>query len=230
MKNSKILLVATMLFAFASVAFAGSITVGNADTGNCYPFMCNDTGVTSGQSIDYQQVYTSTAFSGVTNITSLTFTNALFGGNLIAGNYEIFLGYTAAPVNGLSTNLPSNVISESLFADFTADGTTSGGFTVNGNFTYDPGLGNLLLEVIATDQANVPNGSGNGYNDADDTGSVTSRAYCLTGLGCVADSVGLVTTFGTGNAPPPIPEPGSLVLLGTGLLGAAGALRRKFNV
>ncbi len=33
--------------------------------------------------------------------------------------------------------------------------------------------------VIATNQANVPNGSGNGYFNADNTGTVMSRAYVI---------------------------------------------------
>ena len=77
-------------------------------------------------------------------------------------------------------------------------------------------------------QANIPNGSGNGYDEADNTGAVEARTYCLLNSNCtnaVVDSVGLVTTFSTGT----VPEPGTLVMLGSGVLGLAGVLRRKFR-
>ena len=36
---------------------SADVTIGAFNTGNCYPFMCNDSGVGAGQSIEYQQVY-----------------------------------------------------------------------------------------------------------------------------------------------------------------------------
>jgi hypothetical protein len=94
------------------------------------------------------------------------------------------------------------------------------------NFDYDPTIGDLLLEIVVSDQDNVPNGSGaNGYNEADDTGTSTSRAYCLTGGGCTADAEGLVTTFIGTEA---TPEPGTFGLFGGALLGV-GLLRKQFS-
>ena len=52
---------------------AGSLTVGTYTNGNCYPLMCNDSGTNMGITMDYQQVYASTAFSGTVNINSVTF-------------------------------------------------------------------------------------------------------------------------------------------------------------
>lgn len=54
-----------------------------------------------------------------------------------------------------------------------------------------------------------------------------SVPYELFGSDGSFDSLASFTITQVG-PPPPVPEPGSLLLIGTGMLGAAGALRRKF--
>jgi hypothetical protein len=212
------------------------VTVGTDNYANCYPFMCNDSGTSSGQSIDYEQVYASTAFSGPQTIDTISWYFAsVFGGNdvILGGSYEFEWGYAASnAVGNLSSTLASNYTSGPNVIG--TAGIPAGGFnygavlTLSGflPFTYDPSLGDLLLEIIVTGQDNVANGSGNGYNEADDTGAETSRAYCITNLGCAADpATGLVTTFGTSN----VPEPSAVVLLGTVALGVGLRLRKALR-
>lgn len=247
---------ATLLFCFLAVSgLLHAITIPGQSIGYQDLAASAFSGApTGGQSIDYQQVFTASAFSGTTTIYTMTwYYDTIDGGNPLAigGAYTFYLGYSANPVNGLSSNLASNIMSETLLGTATIPPggindnptLTLSGFT----FTYDPTVAPLLLEVVVDNQDPVPNGSGNGYNQADDSGSVTSRAYCLTVRGCFADSEGLVTTFGEvsggsttignsqwGNCYPfmcngnvSTPEPASLTLLGSGLVGLAGLLRRK---
>jgi hypothetical protein len=76
--------------------------------------------------------------------------------------------------------------------------STTPSFTITGaqEFQYDPANGNLLVDILVSDQTALRNGSGNGYNDADFSGSQTTRAYAIVGGGSAADVVGLVTRFG----------------------------------
>lgn len=214
---------------------ASTVTVGNYDSGNCYPLMCNDSGTSVGVSIDYQQAYDSAAFGGASTIDTISWYFAsAFGGNgaILGGNYSFWWGYSSVGL-GLSTNLASNYNGAANFlgtASVPAGGIIYGSvLTLSGftPFTYNPGQGDLLLEIVVDTQDNVPNNSGNGYNEADYTGTATTRAYCLTNVGCFAGVGALVTSFDTTSA---VPEPGTMVMFGSGIIGLAGLLRRKINL
>lgn len=180
------------------------VTVGVATNGNCYPFMCNDSGTSTGPSIHYQQVYAASAFSGVTQINSVTFFQvftAQFGGTttVLSGNYQVSLSTTTKTVDQLSPTLSSNIGADNtvIFNGNLGGVSTSPSFTINAAvpFLYDPSAGNLLLDIVVTSQQLLRNGSGNGYNDAGSNSS-TSRAYAFVGNSNGAvDTIGLVTEF-----------------------------------
>lgn len=237
MKATLKLLTLIALLSMTLMLHAASVTVGNYDSGNCYPFMCNDSGTNVGVSIDYQQAYASSAFSGPLTVNSISWYFASqFGGNdtVLGGNYSFYWGYSAVGL-GLGSSLAANYSGAPSFlgtASVPAGGANYGAvLTLSGfgPFTYNPGQGDLILEIVVDTQDIVPNGSGNGYNEADYTGATTVRDYCFGGAttGCTGAGLGaLVTTF-TGTT---TPEPGTLVLFGSGLLGLASIARRKFNL
>ena len=235
MKATLKLLTSFALLSMTLMLHASSVTVGNYDGGNCYPFMCNDSGTNVGVSIDYQQAYNSARFSGPITVSSISWYFASqFGGNdvVLGGAYSFYWGYSAVGL-GLTGSLAANY---QMPPSFLGTATVPTGGVVYGPvltlsgfspFTYNPGQGDLILEIIVSNQDNVPNGSGNGYNEADYTGVDTVRDYCFLGAntGCTGAALGaLVTTFNSTSTP----EPGTLVMFGSGLLCLAGIARRKF--
>ena len=234
MKATLKLLTLVAMLSMTLMLHAASVTVGNYDSGNCYPFMCNDSGTNVGVSIDYQQAYNSAAFSGPITVSSISWYFAsAFGGNdtILGGAYSFYWGYSAVGL-GLGGNLAANYQAPPTFlgtATVPVGGVNYGPvLTLSGfsAFTYNPGQGDLILEIIVSNQDNVPNFTGNGYNEADYTGADTVRDYCFLGAntGCTGATLGaLVTTFTSST-----PEPGTLVMFGSGLLGLAGVARRKF--
>lgn len=231
--RSQVLFAVIGLFFFAMAARAN--TIGIADSFNCYPSTCNDSGTSAGQSIEYQQVYDSSAFGGITAFNTLTFYNTYTAsqgfnaGPIIDGTYAIDFFYTAARPGNLDSTLVSNEgTSIGTFSTLQVDQplTFTDSISFAGNtLSYDPTIGNLLMDVIVTNQGDVPNdGFSNGYLDADSTGLTTSRAYDL-GTFSGADNFGLVTGFSS-----TVPEPSSLLLLGAGLLGLGPLLRRRIRL
>jgi hypothetical protein len=213
---------ATCLIALSGApASAGvSLVVGTANNGNCYPFKCNDTGITSGESIDYEQIYSQNAFTGPITISTLNFFNYT-GYNatapVIDGDYLITLSTTTSP---LGSGYPISLSNTETFFNGALGGET-GNLTITGTpYTYNPSDGNLVMEVVATNQAGIYNYTTNGYFNSDSTGSSTTRAYDLLGgeyAGAYNDNIGLVTGF---NA---VPEPATwaFMLIGVGGVGAA---------
>ena len=175
----------------------------------------------------YQEVYSSSLFGGPVLITSLAFSPS--DTTLYSANVDLRMTTTMVGVGSLSPNLDSNftvplttVYSNPTFSENVTGGseTFSLVFTFTNSFFYDPAQGNLLFDLLIGDSFFQSLGQS---CRATSRLSPLSRAWDTAGFGNNADGVGLRTLIGF----EPVPEPGSFVLLGSGLIVLATTLRRK---
>jgi hypothetical protein len=217
---------ALWLAATVGVAAAqADVTVGNADSGNCYPFSCGPTdGLT-----EYQQAYNPSAFSGPITFDKVSFsmwTGANFG-PMDSGTYSVSFFLSTQPVGSLSSNLASNEGTFlGSFGTFNLSGSMPSVLTLNGSkISYNPAAGTLLMDVGVSNGSSA-SGFYNVFFNADYTGVSTSRAWNSSIYGAFGNSNGaLQTTFGAA-----VPEPATwaTMLIGLGAIGAAmRSTRRK---
>ncbi len=220
----RLFLLTFVVFVLASVASAGTIL--------------NFTNIFSGTDPGTPVGYLTAEFSDVSGGVQLSLTSTLTGSSFLLPGDALFLNFDN---NTLLGSLAFTWQSGS-FADAAAVSTGADAFKADGTggdfdvlLTYGPGTkpfqnGGTQTYLITAGGAISASDFTGAVSVPDPVGSTTGGYVAATHVGGVAPD-GRSLWMSPGSTPPdnPIPEPGTLLLLGSGLIGLAQVARRKFR-
>ncbi len=256
---------ATTLVVAASIAKADMIVAPPAfETVDAGGISDGPLGLTGSGGRRYQQIYDASLFSGLSGpqiISEIQFRaanteNSFRPNSLSATNVIVTLSTTsvtstpgATAANAFSASFDDNVGSDAqvvysgaLTLDRGGSNPTSQpqpfeyGFTLQLPFTYDPSMGNLLLDFVVPTSATVSQGTGFGkFEDFDavtlaNDGIASVRGTSGNAIGAAGET-GLITRFTTTAA---VPEPSTVVLFAVAAIGlvvvrSTGAMAGRAN-
>src|SRR6516225_3160759 len=197
----------TLILQMGASADADVIVGAPGNAANLFPFVSYNGGTTG----EYQQAYAAADFSGPITITGLSFFAApQIGGGIVTiqGTYTISLAYSANPVGSLSTTFANN-IGANFTTIFSGQSTQSGvniTFPASTPFTYNPSMGPLLLDVVASTQSEpttalwatmpFPGGERVLFNGRTDTVGLVTNFNSVPGPNVGAGLTGLILACG----------------------------------
>lgn len=204
-----------------SVCARADIVIGqtNGRSGNQIPF--SDVPADHPYPLEYQQIYTHQDFPGITTITSIGFASDI-GFSPVTYDLTVGMGTAATTVDAPSVNFADNKSADFTIVQSGLVHTSSGLFDLvipTKAFTYDPGKGDLLVDIVIHTQP--IGGFFNSYND--NFIPDLSRVFTYYGSNRVDVGYGLTTRFGTA-----VPEPSVVAFFASlGLTGAAFLRRHR---
>ena len=204
----KVLILAVLALALPLAAFASS-TIDFTNSGGTLTGSSSGVSLSNSTLIDVNNYFGSGLIQG-SNLGTLSFTTGALTGGSLSGANATFAGGGSFTITGNGVNgVPNGVI---FSGTFSGPVTLTGTQLANGTWSYT--LSGAITGTLKT----------TGFS----TVASTVQLVFSTHKGPLAN--GGTATVSSGDTFVVVPEPGTLSLFGTGLIGLAGLVRRKLNL